>query len=43
MSEFGKVFCSLCGEFVTPIYGGECPNCGEDIPGYEEDDDEEDE
>ena len=34
----GKVYCSLCGEWVYPIYEGECPNCGEEIPDYEEDD-----
>ena len=38
MDGYVKVFCSCCGEWVVPIYGGECSNCGEDIPDYEEDD-----
>lgn len=32
------VFCPHCGEYVDPIYGGECPNCGEDI--YEDEEEE---
>ena len=45
-NPFTDVFCKHCGEFVNPIYGGDCPNCGERIPGidnsYEEDTDDED-
>lgn len=39
----GRVMCSLCGEWVHPIYGGDCPNCGEEIPDLEDEDYEEDE
>lgn len=30
-NPFIDVFCPHCGEFVSPIYGGDCPNCGEYI------------
>lgn len=36
------VFCKHCGEFVEPIYGDECPNCGETLPDVEWEEDEED-
>ena len=45
-NPFTDVFCKHCGEFVNLIYGGDCPNCGERIPGidnsYEKDTDDED-
>lgn len=35
MDEFaGKVFCSLCGEWVYPIEDKYCSNCGEIIPNH---------
>ena len=30
-----KVECRHCHTFVIPIYGGECPNCGEDVSGFD--------
>lgn len=37
-NPFIDVFCPHCGEFVTPIYGGDCPNCGEYIGSGEPED-----
>lgn len=36
MSELiNTIECAHCHTFVTPIYDGECPNCGEYVSGFD--------
>lgn len=42
-NPYVDTLCHHCGEFVTPIYNNECPNCGESLRRIREEFDDEDE